>query len=299
MKKLIIFFCFSVVLLSACSKNGKTVATVGGDKITESMVQQRLDNIPAGYQDFINSEAGRKQFLDLMIRERVVLEAAKKSGFDKKADYVKSLKDFMTEQDKRVQDYKDTLLLRLFLTDLHQKDIGVTDAEVKDYYDNNKNSFEHPVEITARHILVTSRPQAEQVLARLKNGEDFSKLAKEFSTDPVSASKGGEIGPFKIGDLVPEFEKAVFALKIGKTSDIVQTQFGYHIIQKLKESPLPSKTMEQSGDEIKRIVEKIKFDKWIEQAKAKYNVNINYNVLNKIKFEEKKAPSGVPSMGQN
>jgi foldase protein PrsA len=297
MKKVFVLFCFFVFLASACSKKGKVVATIGTEKITDAMIQERLDNIPAGYSSFINSEAGKKQFLDLMIREKVVLEAAKQSGFAKSEEYKKSMNDFLKEQEKRLTDYKDTLLLRLFLTDLHGKDISVTDAEVKEYYEKNKNSFLHPVEITARHILVPTRAIAEQVMARLKKGEDFAKIAKEVSTDPVSSSRGGEIGPFKLGDLVPEFEKAVFPLKIGKISDIVETQFGFHIIQKIKETPLASKTLEQANTEIRRIVEKLKFDKWLEQAKAKYKVNIDYGLLNKIKLEEKKNPV-EPEAGQ-
>jgi parvulin-like peptidyl-prolyl isomerase len=75
------------------------------------------------------------------------------------------------------------------------------------------------------------RSKAEDVLKRVRGGEDFAKLAKEFSTDTVSAEKGGDLGWFGPGDMVPEFEKAAYALKPGEVSDVVETKFGYHIIK--------------------------------------------------------------------
>jgi len=96
-----------------------------------------------------------------------------------------------------------------------------TDKEVDDYL------ALHPELDTSKQ----NRPKAEEVLKRARAGEDFTKLAKEFSTEPGAKEKGGDLGWFGHGQMVPEFEQAAFALKPGEISDIVETKFGYHIIK--------------------------------------------------------------------
>jgi peptidyl-prolyl cis-trans isomerase C len=136
--------------------------------------------------------------------------------------------------------------------------INVTDDEVKKFYDDNPSKFEQPQMVRASHILLSTRDpetnkdlpddqkaakrkKAEELLKRARAGEDFAKLAKEYSEDPGSKEKGGEY-QFARGQMVPEFETAAFSLKTNEVSDIVTTQYGYHII-KLSEK-IPAKKIE-------------------------------------------------------
>lgn len=136
--------------------------------------------------------------------------------------------------------------------------VGATEAEVKKYYDDNPAKFEQPEMVRASHILVSTldpdtqkelpeeqkaakRKLAEDLLKRARAGEDFAKLAKKYSDDPGSKDNGGEY-TFPRGKMVPEFEAAAFSLKTNEVSDLVTTQFGYHII-KLSEK-IPAKKVE-------------------------------------------------------
>ena len=120
--------------------------------------------------------------------------------------------------------------------------------------------FKRPEQVQARHILIKSdtpeaRAQADKLLAALKGGADFAQLAKEHSIDKSNADKGGDLGFFGKGRMVPEFEEAAFALqKKGDLSDVVQTQFGYHLIQLEGRRPESIRPFEEVRDELVREV---------------------------------------------
>ncbi|MFC1501455.1 peptidylprolyl isomerase [Elusimicrobiota bacterium] len=295
MKYFLTLICVSFVVFSGCSSKGKLVAKIGGDKITQGMLEDRMSEAPPMYLAFLSTDAGKKQFLDLLVRERIVLEAARKDGFLKTKDYKKALADFRKDQAKRLRDYRENLLMEMYVRHLHENKIGTTETEVENYYKENKKDFDRPVEIVAKHILLETIEDARIALKRVKAGEDFSKVAKEMSKDAVSAVRGGEIGPFRKGDLVPEFEKAVFRLKLNTISDVVKTQFGYHVIKKIKEKALPKVSQDNAKETIGNIIEKVKFDAWLEETKRKYKVSVNYEELQNINIKSPEMPqSPIP-----
>jgi peptidyl-prolyl cis-trans isomerase C len=108
----------------------------------------------------------------------------------------------------------------------------VTDAEVRARYDQEIANTPPANEVHARHILVKTKEEAEAIIKQLDGGGDFQKLANEHTSDPSGKSNGGDLGWFGPGQMVPEFDKAAFALDVGKyTEQPVQSQFGWHVIK--------------------------------------------------------------------
>jgi parvulin-like peptidyl-prolyl isomerase len=258
------------------------IAQVGSEKITTENFSERLMSTPPAYQAYINTEPGRKQFADLLIREKLILESAKQAGVAKREDYKKAVANFKEEQKKQFKEYEDGIMMEMYIKEIQKNSITASDSEIEKYYEENKNDFEKPVAVTARHILVPSKEEAQKALDRIKSGESFEKVAKEVSTDKISAERGGLIGPFKKGELVKEFEDAAFKLKKGEVSDIVETPFGMHIIMKVSEQNLPPVSKDEAKAEIKKILEKNKFEKWFEDAKKKFNVHVDYSKLDNL-----------------
>jgi parvulin-like peptidyl-prolyl isomerase len=132
-----------------------------------------------------------------------------------------------------------------------ENDSGITDAKLKAHYDANKSNYKEGETITASHILVKTEPEAEALLEELKGGKDFAELAKEKSTGP-SAPQGGDLGSFSRGRMVPDFEKAAFALKAGEVSQPVKTRFGWHVIKVTEHTEGKQQNFEQAKEEIRK-----------------------------------------------
>lgn len=141
--------------------------------------------------------------------------------------------------------------------------ISVSPEEIKSAYDKNAKNYETPEERRASHILIQSAadaPEAEQKAARAridgilqqvkKNPADFAKLAKEHSQDPGSGQKGGDLGFFPRGAMVKAFEDAVFSMKVNQVSDVVRSEFGYHIIRLTDIKPGKMRSLEEARDSI-------------------------------------------------
>ena len=133
----------------------------------------------------------------------------------------------------------------------------VTEAQIKAYYNDpkNKQQFVVPDSVDARHVLVDTKAKAEkvqQLLAADNSDANWNKVAKQYSTDPGSKDKGGSLGNFPKGRMVPEFDKVAFSIKPGTISVPVKTQFGWHVIEVTKKTPGSSKTFEEAKSMIEQ-----------------------------------------------
>lgn len=155
----------------------------------------------------------------------------------------------------RVPEKRDIDLVVGSVADFMQS-AHVTDAELQKRYRDNIDSYRVPEKVTVRHILIKTQgkpkdqwPQlkakAEGILKQLQHGGNFAELAKKYSEDPGSAAKGGELGTITPGVTVPQFDKVAFSLKPGELSGIVETEYGYHIIQVEKKEPATVKPFDE------------------------------------------------------
>jgi len=143
----------------------------------------------------------------------------------------------------------------------------------------------------ARHILVRVSPNASKeekatafkkikdIQARLKKGEEFAELAKKYSDDPGSKDRGGDLGYFSRGDMVPAFDKAAFALDVGQTSDIVETDFGYHIIQLEEKKAAAKMSLEEIKDDLREYLFQQRgakrFESYVKDLRSKADIKVN------------------------
>jgi peptidyl-prolyl cis-trans isomerase C len=220
-------------------KSGQVIAEVNGTTITTDDFKKEAENLPPYLRPMIETPNGKKELLDNMIVREIILQQAKKDGLDKSPAVAAKLEDL-----------KQRVIVEAFLRKKLEEQANVSDADMKKFYDENKDKFKSGEQVRASHILVKSEAEAQEILAQLKKGGNFEELAKKHSIDGAAA-KGGDLGWFSQGSMIPEFEKVAFGMKEGETSGIVKTKFGYHIIKLTGKRPAGTRSFEESKELIK------------------------------------------------
>lgn len=180
-----------------------------------------------------------------------------------------------------MEDIKNDIIMNLQIKKLMEGKVTVTDEDIDNYFKENKETFNQEEQVKASHILVETEETAKEVKEKLSAGEDFAKLAKEYSTDEGTKEQGGDLGYFGKGQMVEEFENTAFALKTGEISNPVKSKFGYHIIKLEDKQEAKAANLEDSKDEIKDILleEKLPqvYQEWYAEKYKEYNIE-NYLV---------------------
>ena len=172
-----------------------------------------------------------------------------KDNFSSPEEFNEALKANNITLVRLKEDLKRQLMINSILEGTRNQ-VSISDEELLEYYNENKESFLEPEQVHARHILVETEEEANNLLLQLKEGlTDFAELAKEKSIGP-SAPSGGDLGFFAKGQMVKEFEDAAFSLEPGEISGVVQTQFGYHIIKCEEKKEEYSPTFEEAKERI-------------------------------------------------
>lgn len=190
-----------------------------------------------------------------------------------------ALEEAVTASGSTMEDVRNDIIVYLQTEKLLEPRIEITDEELQTYFDENKDTFATAEQVQASHILVADEATAKEVKSKLDAGEDFSELAKEYSTDTTTAESGGDLGYFSSGDMVAEFEEVAFALGENEISDPVKTEYGYHIIKVVDHQEAKEANFEDSKAEIKDTLMNDKmsteYTTWLEELKEEYEITNN------------------------
>lgn len=195
----------------------KILAVAAGHEITEQELNNLISNYPPEQQIYMSSPQAKQQVLDQLIAFHLFHKMAVEEGITKSKEY-----------EELVEKVKVELASHMAATSVVEG-IQVTEEAEREFYKENQDAFQEKAQVSARHILVETEEQAGQIAEELAHGLGFAEAAGKYSTCP-SKEKGGDLGWFGKGQMVPEFEKAAFGGEIGKTIGPVKTQFGYHLI---------------------------------------------------------------------
>jgi peptidyl-prolyl cis-trans isomerase C len=245
---------------------GNAVAVVNGIPIERSkyettLAQSRQQAMQQGQQlNQQQNEQLRRDILERLIEEELLYQEALKQGIEVSDEEVESQlqrtrRNFASEEEFNnalaqagltQEDLEEQVRRSLTINRLIAQEVGqnfqATEEEAQTFYDDNPQFFQQGEQIEARHILVSTegiegeeamqeaRERAEDIKQELEEGADFAELAQERSDGP-SASRGGSLGTFGRGQMVPPFEEEAFSLEVGEISEVVKTQFGFHVIQ--------------------------------------------------------------------
>lgn len=302
-KLLVILLIAVLIAIPIGCKKKELVAKGNGIEVTKEDVKKQVDrylkqsglpkNLPADQKKMLEKQIN-DQVVESLIREQVLIAGAKNEGIDisdedinkrleeikKSFPSAKEFQDLLKKQDQTEEDVKKFIKTQMIIEKLKGKlsknKTKVSDKDVEDYYNKNKFQFQDQETVKARHILLKTSKSANEVLAKIKAGGDFTKLAKEFSTDPGSKENGGDLGYFDRNQMVPEFSKVAFSLKVGTVSEVVKSKFGYHIIKVEDKKKGKQKSLSEVKEQIKTMISQQQegdiINKWIDEQKKELGV---------------------------
>lgn len=241
----------------------KVLAVSAGHEITEKEVRDLIANYPPEQQIYLSDPKAKEELIEQLIGFHLFSKMAEDHKIKESREYKETLAKMENE-----------LASHMAATSVIDR-VTFTEEEAKAYYDANQEQFKSGRQVKAKHILVDQEELGNKILEEIKEGKSFEDAAKEYSTCP-SKEKGGDLGYFGAGQMVPEFEKAAFEAAVGEPIGPVKTQFGYHLI--LVEDKKEERTV--AFEEIKdnltdKLLQQKKQSVYLEKVKeleAKYGV---------------------------
>lgn len=299
----------SLTLLSCINREKNIVATVNGENITAddflselAVYRMKTDSLNIAANDPKYLEI-KKDILNSMIRERILLSAAKsmkitatetevESAINQiRKDYpgdsfMKQLRDNGINYGRWKDKIKDSIIIDNLTKAVTGKDFDIKEEEIAEYYEKYKDDFVEPEKVRAFQIVVKTEEEAYRIYRELKKGKKFEDLAREYSITP-EASDGGDIGFFTRASVPKVFENILFKLRQGRISKVIASEYGYHILKVAEKKPKEQKKLEQVKESIRqKLIDRKKseaFSSWFKEKITKAQIKRNNMLLANIK----------------
>jgi peptidyl-prolyl cis-trans isomerase C len=265
------------------SADDRVLARMSNKYITLGDFRKRIEKVPSYYRNMIDKN--KKRFLDETIVEMMFYEEAIRQSLDRD----KEVKQVLVEAKKKI------LIAKLIQKEVESK-IKIEDSEARKFYEEHKEEFKSQELWRASHILVSTEKEAQDILGQISNGASFETLAREKSMD-ATATRGGDVGYFRQGQIIPAFEAACLKLKPGEVGPIIHTEFGYHVI-KLTGKKEPSvepyeKVKAKVIEELKKAKRSELFDRLVMDLKSRYKVEVEGDVFKSLELIDKEKEKAV------
>lgn len=266
MKYLKIIICGLTIFSFSCQnkqQKSKILAKVGNTYITEDYMNEKIMEI--GEFDYLKTKIGKKQFLDILINERLVKIASENSELKNSKEYKENLDKIEKELKKRLEEYKEVMLTKMWIEKVRENELKTTEDEISKYIKENNST------VSFDQVITTDYETAQSIISEMKKGVSVEKISQKYKdNENVVINK---IPPVMKGELMPELEDIIFKMKIGEIGGIIKTKLGYHIIKKNSQNLLDANNP-QIKERAKRILEKKKFDSYMEKLQSKYKVEV-------------------------
>ncbi|WP_419392958.1 foldase protein PrsA [Cytobacillus praedii] len=269
------------LLVTIFSMSEKNVASVNGEKISEKELNELLvaqygtEALDSLITEKVISQEKKKEKIKVSKEELDAEMTAYMESYGGKDAFEEILANNGVERSTIEKNIENYLVTKKLL----EPRIKITDEEMKEYFEENKDSYAQAEQVQASHILVEDEATAKEVRKKLDEGKDFAELAAEYSTDSSNSNSGGELGYFARGEMVSEFEDAAFALETGKISNPVKTEHGYHIIKVTDKKKAKEAVFDDVKDEIKTALFDTKMETeyttWLDEKFKEYKIE-NY-----------------------
>jgi peptidyl-prolyl cis-trans isomerase C len=255
--------------LSNCTPQQEepVLALVNGRAITQTEFDARWSELSEATRARYDKEGGKRRFLDELITRELLMQEARRLGLDQN----ESIRD-------KVQRYKEQLILDELLKDRLKTKVELTQAELDAYYDKHAHELLAPLKVQVFLMLLPSLSAAKDLEAQINKGGDFVKFAQRYSIDAKSKAKGGDLGPYRKGLVVPEVDVVIHQLKPGLVSAPIKTDAGYYLVMT---APLDKETIQADLATRERLRQELlaekrrkRFEEVISDIRAKATVRL-------------------------